>query len=74
MIDIASLNSYVIYYMNINHKISRKYFLKRLGLDLVSNQISHRANSQYLSKTLRHEAADYLSIQSVPQKLDEVKK
>ncbi|XP_044585215.1 uncharacterized protein LOC123265491 [Cotesia glomerata] len=56
MIDIACLDSFVIYHVNFNNNLSRKQFLKKLGLALVIDHIKMRATSQYLPRELRAEA------------------
>lgn len=70
MIDIACLNSFVTYHTNVNHALSRKEFLKQLGLALVKNQIKNRATCQYLPKELRDQAANYLSLKFVSKTFD----
>ncbi|XP_074097654.1 uncharacterized protein LOC141526517 [Cotesia typhae] len=62
MIDIACLNSFVIEHTAKNYTLSRKEYLKQLGLALVKNQITMRSACPQLSRELRDKAANYLSL------------
>lgn len=70
MIDLACLNSFVLYHVSINNNLSRTKFLKQLGLDLVNDQIEKRSICQYLPRELRNEAASFLGLKSVPKTFD----
>lgn len=42
IIDVACLNSFIIHYTKVNHTLSRKEFLKLLGLALVKDEIKKK--------------------------------
>ncbi|XP_057341068.1 uncharacterized protein LOC130678095 [Microplitis mediator] len=73
MINIACLNSFIVYCSKSNNHISRREFLKQLGLRLVNDSIKDRASDKYLAKQLRENAAQFSSTQPFhPQIYNEV--
>ncbi|CAD6221989.1 GSCOCG00011693001-RA-CDS [Cotesia congregata] len=71
LLDVASLNSYIVYSINNNLNISRRDFIKQLGLSLVDEAIKKRATNKYLPRQLREDAAQFSSSDSFCPKLAE---
>ncbi|KAL6419331.1 hypothetical protein ACFW04_013915 [Cataglyphis niger] len=66
LIDIACLNSFIIYHLNkSDNKMSRRQFLKKIGLSLVQNEMKKRASNKYMPRNLRDEATQFLSLPSI---------
>lgn len=53
LINIAGINSQIIYYENTNKIISRRLFLKELGKELTKNHMTRRLQIPTFSFTLR---------------------
>lgn len=64
MINIACVNSFIIYCVNNNTQISRREFLKQLGLSLIQKTVTNRASDKHLTKQLRENAACFSSTPS----------
>lgn len=69
LLDVAILNSFIVYSINSKLEISRRDFLKQLGLSLVVKAIQERAKSKYLPRQLREDAAQFSSSDSFRFKL-----
>lgn len=61
LLDVASLNSFILYSINNNSNISRRNFLKQLGLSLVDGAIRNRAKNKYIPRQLREDARQFSS-------------
>ncbi|CAH2101254.1 unnamed protein product [Euphydryas editha] len=58
--NLAAINSIIIYKANNNCSLPRRDFLRDLGLGLISEHLQNRKNNQYLPKELRKRIQDHL--------------
>lgn len=69
LMDIATINSHIIYHMNTNAVVSRRSFIKQLAKDLVENQLRTRMENPALRPDLRSLIKMELSIQEPPREV-----
>lgn len=60
MLNVAGINSYVVYFGNKNPKLVRREFLKNLSLDLVREHVMTRATSSNIPHGIRERASAFL--------------
>ncbi|XP_030754381.1 piggyBac transposable element-derived protein 4-like [Sitophilus oryzae] len=60
LLNIAGIDSRVIYTWNNSKNIKRRFFLKQFSLDLISDHMNSRKSNKYLSKGLKRKMVDFM--------------
>lgn len=64
LMNIAGINARVISYLNNNKNVSRRSFLKKLGLDLIADSLKQRAVNPRIPRNLKQAVTN---LSNIPQ-------